>query len=56
MHIAHSLSVPFQNNLVSGSSRVASESPEYHIQVFLMFHHSFLYVAIEKSLLHLYIL
>lgn len=56
MHIADSLFVPFQNNQVTGSSRIASESAEYHIQVFLMFHHSFLYVDVEKSLLHLYIL
>lgn len=56
MHIAHSLFVPFQNNQVIGSSRVASQSPEYHLWVFLMFHCSFLYTAVEKLLLHLYIL
>lgn len=56
MHIADSLFVPFQNNQVIGSSRIASESPEYHIGVFLMFLHSFLYVAVEKSFLHLDIL
>lgn len=41
MHIADSPFVPFQNNQVIGSSRVASESPEYHVRVFLMFRHSF---------------
>lgn len=56
MHIADSLFVPFQNNQVIGGSRIASESLEYHIWIFLMFHHSFLYVAVEKSLLHFYIL